>query len=239
MVFAAGALREQGVSDLGLLFVVGEEEDSVGALAANRLESRSRYVVVGEPTENRLASGHKGGLKFRLRAKGRAAHSAYPHLGDSAIERLLDALAEIRSSDWGRSDLLGPATVNIGTVSGGLASNVIAPDAEATVFIRVVGRADEVGAMLEGILARHPATSYELISRSDAVFCETRPGYEIAPVAFGTDIKSLKTFGTPLLIGPGSIHDAHTSKEKIGKREAEGAVSYYQRLALELLADAQ
>ncbi len=239
MVFAAGALREQGVSDLGLLFVVGEEEDSVGALAANRLESRSRYVVVGEPTENRLASGHKGGLKFRLRAKGRAAHSAYPHLGDSAIERLLDALAEIRSSDWGRSDLLGPATVNIGTVSGGLASNVIAPDAEATVFIRVVGRADEVGAMLEGILARHPATSYELISRSDAVFCETRPGYEIAPVAFGTDIKSLKTFGKPLLIGPGSIHDAHTSKEKIGKREAEGAVSYYQRLALELLADAQ
>ncbi len=239
MVFAAVALRDQGMKDLGLLFVVGEEVDSVGALAANRLESRSRYVVVGEPTENRMASGHKGGLKFRLMSKGKAAHSAYPHLGDSAIEHLLDALAEIRAHDWGRSELLGPATVNIGTVSGGLAANVIAPAAEATVFIRVVGRASEVRAKLDAILARHPATSYEIVSQSDAVFCETRPGYEIAPVSFGTDIKSLKTFGKPLLIGPGSIHDAHTSSEKIGKKEAHDAVSYYQRLARELLAEAQ
>ncbi len=224
-------------TDLGLLFVVGEEVDSVGALAANRLESRARYVVVGEPTENRMANGHKGGLKFRLKAKGRAAHSAYPQLGDSAIERLLDVLSEIRAHDWGRSDLLGPATVNIGTLSGGLAANVIAPAAEATVFIRVVGRAAEVREKLEAILARYPAASFELISQADAVFCETRPGYEIAPVAFGTDIKSLKTFGKPLLLGPGSIHDAHTSNEKIGKKEAHDAVEYYQRLALELLSE--
>jgi acetylornithine deacetylase len=237
MVFAAEALRSRGVTDLGLLFVVGEEVDSAGALAANSLASRSRYVVVGEPTENRMANGHKGGLKFRLRAKGRAAHSAYPHLGDSAIERLLDALAAIRSEDWGRSDVLGPATVNIGTLSGGLAANVIAPEAEATVFIRVVGSAAEARGKLENILARHPAASFEVISQSDAVFCEIRPGYEIAPVSFGTDIKSLKTFGKPLLIGPGSIHDAHTSSEKIGKKEAHEAVSYYQRLALELLAE--
>jgi len=239
MVFAAVALRDQGIEDVGLLFVVGEEVDSVGALAANRLESRARYVVVGEPTENRMANGHKGGLKFRLTAKGRAAHSAYPHLGESAIERLLDALAEIRAADWGRSDVLGPATVNIGTLGGGLAANVLAPAAEATVFIRVVGGAAEVREKLEAILARHPATDYELISQSDAVFCETRPGYEIAPVAFGTDIKSLKTFGKPLLIGPGSIHDAHTSREKIGKKEALEAVEYYQRLARQLLSEHQ
>lgn len=237
MVFAAVALRARGIEDVGLLFVVGEEVDSCGALAANRLESRAGYVVVGEPTENRMASGHKGGFKFRLTAKGRAAHSAYPHLGESAIERLLDALAEIRAADWGRSDVLGPATVNVGTIEGGLAANVLAPEAEAAVFIRVVGRAAEVREKLEEILAHHPATGYELISESDAVFCETRPGYEIAPVAFGTDIKSLKTFGKPLLIGPGSIHDAHTSREKIGKKDALEAVSYYQRLARELLAE--
>jgi len=237
MVFAAVALRDQGVEDLGLLFVVGEEVDSVGALAANRLESRARYVVVGEPTENRMASGHKGGFKFLLTAKGRAAHSAYPHLGESAIERLLDALAEIRAAGWGRSDVLGPATVNIGTIGGGLAANVLAAEAEATVFIRVVGSAAEVQERVENILARHPALAYDLISKSDAVFCHTRPGYEIAPVAFGTDIKSLKNFGKPLLIGPGSIHDAHTSREKIGKKEAHDAVSYYQRLARELLAE--
>jgi acetylornithine deacetylase len=239
MVFAAVALREQGIEDVGLLFVVGEEVDSVGALAANRLESRARYVVVGEPTENRMASGHKGGYKFRLTAKGRAAHSAYPHLGESAIERLLDALSEIRAADWGWSEVLGPATVNIGTIGGGLAANVLAPEAEATVFVRVVGTSSEVEAKLAGILARHPAVVCELISKSDAVFCHTRPGYEIAPVAFGTDIKSLKTFGKPLLIGPGSIHDAHTSREKIGKKEALEAVGYYQRLARELLAEAQ
>jgi acetylornithine deacetylase len=237
MVFAAFALREQGIEDVGLLFVVGEEVDSVGALAANRLESRARYVVVGEPTENRMANGHKGGFKFRLAARGKAAHSAYPHLGESAIERLLDALADIRAAEWGRSDVLGPATVNIGTLGGGLAANVLAPSAEATVFIRVVGRAADVREKLDSVLSRHPATDYELISQSDAVFCETRPGYDIAPVAFGTDIKSLKAFGKPLLIGPGSIHDAHTSREKIGKKEVAGAVDYYQRLARELLAE--
>ncbi|MGH9337306.1 MAG: M20/M25/M40 family metallo-hydrolase, partial [Vicinamibacteria bacterium] len=228
------------VEALGLLFVVGEEVDSAGALAANALapeESRARYVVVGEPTENRMANGHKGGFKFRLKAMGKAAHSAYPHLGESAIERLLDGLAEIRGADWGASDVLGEATVNIGTIAGGLAANVLAPEAEAQVFIRVVGRVAEVRKKLEEILARHPALGLEVISESDAVFCETRPGWEIGPVAFGTDIKSLKTFGKPLLIGPGSIEDAHTSREKIGKKEAMEAVAYYQRLARELLGE--
>lgn len=239
MVFAAAGLREGGADDVGLLFVVGEEVDSVGALAANRLESRAAYVVVGEPTENRMANGHKGGFKFRLLARGKAAHSAYPHLGESAIERLLDGLAEIRREEWGKSEILGEATVNVGTIAGGLAANVLAPEAEAQVFIRVVSKADVVKEKVESILARHPALRYELISASDAVTCVTRPGFEIAPVAFGTDIKSLKTFGKPLLLGPGSIHDAHTSGEKIGKKEAEEAVSYYQRLALDLLGSIQ
>jgi acetylornithine deacetylase len=235
MVHAAVSLREQGVEAVGLLFVVGEEVDSVGALAANRLESRARYVVVGEPTENRMANGHKGGLKVRMLAKGKAAHSAYPHLGDSAIERLLDVLAEIRAANWGRSEVLGAATVNIGTISGGLAANVLAPEAEAQVFVRVVGSAGEARRTLDEIVSRHPAIGYEVVSESDAVFCETRPGFDVAPVAFGTDIKSLRTFGKPLLVGPGSIHDAHTSGEKIGKKEAEEAVSYYQRLVRDLL----
>jgi acetylornithine deacetylase len=237
MVFAALALRQRGIDQVGLLFVVGEEVDSVGASAANALESRSRYVIVGEPTESRMANGHKGGFKFLLSAAGKAAHSAYPHLGASAIDSLLDALAAIRATDWGRSEVLGPATVNVGTLSGGLAANVLAPAAEAMVFIRVVGRADEVRAKLDALLARHPAVRYEPISVSDAVFCETRPGYQVAPVAFGTDIKALKTFGKPLLIGPGSIHDAHTSSEKIEKRELVEAVGYYQRLAIQLLEE--
>jgi acetylornithine deacetylase len=234
MVFAAVEMKASGVH-VGLLFVVGEEVDSAGALRANELPSRASYVIVGEPTESRMASGHKGGFKCRLMAKGKAAHSAYPHLGESAIERLLDGLAEIRSGDWGRSDVLGEATVNVGTISGGLAANVLAPQAEAQVFIRVVGRVSEVRAKMDAVLSRHPALTCEVISESDAVFCVTRPGYEVAPVAFGTDIKSLRAFGKPLLLGPGWIGDAHTAHEKISKREAEEAVAYYQRLVSELV----
>jgi acetylornithine deacetylase len=234
MIFAAMALRDQGVRDVGLLFVVGEEVDSAGATVANDLESDSRYIIVGEPTENRMANGHKGGFKFRLTARGKAAHSAYPHLGESAIGFLLDALAEIRSRDWGTSDVLGEASVNVGTIHGGVAANVFAPEAEADVFIRVVGKVAEVQAKIDEILERHPKVTYGVISMSDAVFCETVPGFEIAPVSFGTDIPALHAFGKPLLLGPGSIHVAHTDAEKLGKREALDAVEYYQRLVMQL-----
>ncbi|HXV64767.1 MAG TPA: M20/M25/M40 family metallo-hydrolase [Vicinamibacteria bacterium] len=237
MVFAVSRLRKKGTGEVGLLFVVGEEVDSAGALAANALEVDTSYVVVGEPTENRMASGHKGGFKFRLTVEGKACHSAYPHLGDSAIDRLIDVLLEIRRADWGHSDRLGEATVNVGTISGGLAANVLAPEAGADVFVRVVGRVSEVQAKLDAILRGHAGVRYEVVSGGDAVTCETRPGFEVAPVAFGTDIPSLEAFGKPFLIGPGSIHDAHTSKERIGKKEAEEAVEYYQRLALELLSE--
>jgi len=235
MVAATLALRDTGVRDVGLLFVVGEEVDSAGAIAANDLDSDSRYIVVGEPTENRMATGHKGGFKFKLSARGKAAHSAYPHLGASAIAFLLDALAEIRAEDWGTNEVLGDATINVGTIHGGLAANVFAPEAESEVFIRVVGKVRDVQAKIDAILARHPKLSYEIINQSDAVFCETVPGFDTAPVSFGTDIPALHAFGKPLLLGPGSIHDAHTNAEKLGKREAVEAVSYYQKLAKQLL----
>ncbi len=236
MVLATMALREAGIRDVGLLFVVGEEVDSAGAIVANDLESDARYVVVGEPTENRMATGHKGGFKFKLTARGKAAHSAYPHLGESAIAFLLDALAEIRNQDWGTNDMLGDATINVGTIHGGLAANVFAPEAESDVFIRVVGKVADVQAKIDRILERHPKLSYEIINQSDAVFCETVPGFDTAPVSFGTDIPALHAFGKPLLLGPGSIHDAHTSNEKLGKRDAVEAVAYYQRLAKQLLS---
>ena len=239
MVEAVAGLREKGTEGLGLLFVVGEEVDSIGAKTANRLKPGSRYVLVGEPTESRMASGHKGTLYFVLRAKGRAAHSAYPQLGDSATNRLLDALQKIREADWGQSDVLGPATVNIGTLSGGLAPNVIAPEAAAGVLVRVVGKASEVEAKLVDVLGDAPNLSYEVLSRNDAVLCETLPGFDVAPMAFGTDIPSLAEFGKPLLFGPGSIHDAHTSEEKIAKQDALRAVELYQQAAVGLLERAK
>jgi acetylornithine deacetylase len=235
MIEAAGRLRASGVEGIGLLFVVGEELDSIGAKRANRLAPGSRFVVVGEPTENRMATGHKGGFKFRLRARGRAAHSAYPERGDSAIERLLDALAKIRSTDWGRSEILGPATVNVGTLSGGVAANVIAAQAEAAVFVRVVTKAEDIRRRLDGLLDGDSHLSYEVVAQNDPVFCETLPGFECAPVAFGTDIPSLTAFGKPLLLGPGSITVAHTDHERIEKAELDRAVELYCAIATELL----
>jgi acetylornithine deacetylase len=235
MVEAADRLGKDGIRDLGLLFVVGEEADSIGAKTANQLEPGSRYILVGEPTECRMATGHKGVFYFVLRAKGRAAHSAYPHVGESATEHLLDALERIRRADWGRSELLGEGTVNIGTLSGGLAANVIAPEAEARVLVRVVGKAVDVETKLQEILAEDRCLTYEIVSRNDAIVCETLAGFEVGPMAFGTDIPALTAFGKPLLLGPGSIHDAHTSREKIGKDEAVHAVELYQKAVLGLL----
>jgi acetylornithine deacetylase len=235
MVVAFEQLRDDGADGLGLLFVVGEELDSIGAKAANRLGIDSEYVIVGEPTENRLASAHKGTFKFVLKAEGKSAHSAYPHLGDSAIDRLLRAMDEIRRADWGESDVLGKGTVNMGTISGGVAANVIAPWAEARIYVRVVGKVDAVRSKLETILKEDPKLTYQIIARNDAVFCEVLPDFEVVSVAFGTDIPSLETFGKPLLIGPGSIHDAHTAHEKIGKPELLEAVNLYCRIARILL----
>lgn len=235
MVTAAERLHEDGVGGVGLLFVVGEEVDSVGARHANKLGIQSRHIIVGEPTENRLASGHKGAFEFLLRAEGVAAHSAYPENGDSAIDRLLTALNEIRNVDWGRSPLLGGATVNIGTVSGGVAGNVVAPHAEARVFVRLVGPAADARVALDRVVRTDTRLTYEVITESEAVQCETIEGFEAAPVAFGSDIPSLTNFGKPLLLGPGSIHDAHTDGEKIAKHQALEAVDLYYRIARHLL----
>jgi acetylornithine deacetylase len=235
MVTAAEQLQRDGFRQVALLFVVGEEGDSVGAHKANELGVGNEYIVVGEPTENRLASGHKGSLEFVLRAGGTAAHSAYPERGDSAIERLLHGLESIRQVDWGRSTLLGDATVNIGMLSGGVAGNVIAPHAEARVFVRLVGTVADAKTKLEEIVAEDSGLTYQISTANEAVTCETLDGFDAAPVAFGSDIPSLTTFGKPLLLGPGSIHDAHGNDEKIGKQQASDGVQLYCDVVRRLL----
>ena len=235
MIVAVERLRAKGLEGVALLFVVGEELDSVGAKAASRLGISSRYIVVGEPTENRLATGHKGSFKFVLTANGKSAHSAYPEFGDSAIDRLLDTLNRIRSTEWGQSEVLGPATVNIGTVSGGVAANVIPREAEARVYVRVIGKSSDVEARLERLVEADPKLSYEVIAENDAVLCKILPGFETQPVSFGTDIPSLEGFGEPLLIGPGSIRDAHTDHEKISKKDLLESVEIYCRIVEILL----
>jgi acetylornithine deacetylase len=233
-VAAAERLRAAGETRVGLLFVVGEERGSDGAKAANLLPNRSRFLVNGEPTDLRLGTATRGGLRVRLHAAGRAAHSGYPELGESATEKLLDCLEVLRRAEWPDDPVLGRTHFNLGLISGGVAPNVIPPAAQAELFFRTVGDAEEVRrrvAALVGARLRIEETAHVPLVRLHTV-----PGFETAVFSYATDVPFLGNWGTPLLYGPGSIHVAHTDHEHLGLAELRAAVDGYERLALRLLA---
>ncbi len=235
MVAAAETLLGQGTKNFGLLFVVGEERNSAGAAVAARAPRGSRYLVNGEPTENKLALASKGALRFELVARGRMAHSAYPELGESAIEKLLDALEAIRRVPLPHDALLGPSTMNIGTISGGRAPNVIADAAKAEILVRLVGDP----APLREAFARAVGTRAQLneILCIPAMRFHDVDGLPTSVVSFTTDIPMFGTsWGEPLLLGPGSIHVAHTAEERIAKRELAEAARMYADVVRKLQA---
>ena len=238
---AAGErLLAEGLDDFGYLFVVGEEIDNVGAIAANR-SVRCGHLVVGEPTENRIALGHKGALGARVRVEGRACHSAYPEEGDSAIHRLLGYLQRVLRTDFGNSELLGAATVNIGGSEGGVAHNVLAPSASAEVMIRVVGDIAEVERrLLECFIDPDTAEADERVGvevtlRMESPSFERLEGFEETVVFYGTDAPFLSDVGKLVLFGPGSIVDAHTEGEKISKAAMDEGVESYVRMGRMLI----
>jgi acetylornithine deacetylase len=235
-VTAAEALRAEGVNEVGLLFTVDEELGSLGARAANThaLARECRHLVNGEPTDNRLASGSKGSLRLRLSTEGRAAHSAYPERGESAIEKMLDVLADLRTARWPRDEFFGETTCNIGTIGGGTRPNIIPAEAHVELQIRLVTPSAEVRKILEEALAGRARVEY--LSAAEPVRMHTVEGFEREVVRFTTDIPYLSNWGAPLLVGPGSILDAHTDGERVPKRELEEAVGIYTRLVRTLLA---
>lgn len=234
-VAAAERLRAEGFEELGLLFTVDEELGSIGARAADphALAGECEYLINGEPTENKLAVGSKGSLRVRLSTEGRAAHSAYPERGESAIEKMLDVLADVRAAEWPRDEFFGETTCNIGTVSGGTRPNVIPAVAEAVLQIRLATPSSEVKKVLELIAEERARVEY--LSTAEPVRMLSVEGFEREVVRFTTDIPYLKSWGEPLLIGPGSILDAHTDGERVSKRELEESVELYTRLVKSLL----
>ena len=233
MVVAVEALLESGQRSIGLLFVVGEERNSAGAARAAAAPRGSRYIINGEPTGNRLALGSKGALRYEVAASGKMAHSAYPELGDSAIHKLIEALTAIRRISLPVDALLGPSTLNIGTISGGRAPNVIADEAHADIMIRLVGDSSETKAAL----ARAVQGLAELreVIEIPALRLNAVDGIPSTVVAFTTDIPAFNgQWGEPFLIGPGSIHVAHTLEERVAKRELVEAVEIYQRIVRHL-----
>lgn len=232
-VAAAEQLRAAGETRIGLLFVAGEERGSDGARAANRIASRSEYLINGEPTDNRLGVATRGVFRVRIVAEGRAAHSGYPELGDSAIEKLLDALVALRTAPWPSDPELGTTHYNVGLISGGVAHNVIPAHAEAEVSFRTVSDHDQLRKVLRGVVGDRVLLDERL--EIPPVRLQTRPGFETAVFAYTTDIPLLDKWGQALLVGPGSIHVAHTDGEHVKVSELQEAITLYVKLAGELL----
>jgi len=235
MVVAVEELLGQNQRRFALLFVVGEERNSAGAAVAAQTPRGSKYLVNGEPTESKLALASKGTLRFELVARGKMAHSAYPELGDSAIEALLDALEAIRKVPLPRDSLLGPSTMNIGTISGGRAPNVVADAAKAEILVRMVGDAAPVREALARAVGRR-AKLIEVLFIPPIHF-QSVDGMPTTVVSFTTDVPVFgRSWGEPLLLGPGSIHVAHTEDERISKRELSQAPGMYANVVKSLLA---
>jgi acetylornithine deacetylase len=236
MIAAGERLRARNVTDFAFLFVVAEETDSVGAKEANEYfrDLGSEYCVVGEPTESTFVRASKGAMTAFLRFHGKAAHSAYPHLGDSAITKMVAAIAEINATDWGSHEILGDATVNVGVVRGGFKANIVPGQAEAELMFRVVGELETTRAQLERLVAKYDGEI--TLWRGNPPQMMTVPeGKQSAVVSFNTDVPWLGNLGKPLLFGPGSILDAHGANERIGKQELLDAVTTYEEMVVALL----
>jgi acetylornithine deacetylase len=234
-IFAALKLRAQGVQDFGLLFMVGEEEGGDGARVANHTPGRNAFIINAEPTDFKQAVAGKGVFRFTLRATGRAAHAAYPELGESAVLKLLDLLADLRAFAWPVDEVLGPTTMNIGTLQAGIKPNIIPPGASAEIMFRTVTPSKDIHAAVLKIA--NDRAALEVNSTSEPIHLKVVPGLgrgEIV-VRFGTDIPYLDAWGQPVLFGPGSIHDAHTAHEFILKRDLLESVDVYADLVKSLL----
>ncbi|HWR13972.1 MAG TPA: M20/M25/M40 family metallo-hydrolase [Terriglobales bacterium] len=232
---AAIRLRDDGFA-AGLLFVVGEEKDSLGAKVANEHPIGSKFLINGEPTENKVATASKGSLRVELIAEGRMAHSAYPELGESAIDKLVEAMHRLRKMHLPNNPEIGPSTLNIGVIEGGRAPNVISDHARAQALIRLVGPSEDIRRnIVDGV---RDLVRVEFPLEIPFVKLRTFPSLPSMVAAFTTDIPKLSNWGEPVLIGPGSIHVAHTENEYIEKEQLMRAVDIYYQIGRELAAQA-
>ncbi len=232
-IAAAERLRQEGIY-VGLLFLVGEERDSLGAKVANQKASGCRFLINGEPTENRLAVASKGALRAEVSARGKMAHSAYPELGDSAIDRLLEALGRLRRMALPVDAEVGPSTMNIGVIEGGRAPNVVADRARAQLLYRLVGPSDRLREQIREAVGELVRIDFTL--EIPFVRLRTLDSLPTMVAAFTTDIPALGNWGEPLLVGPGSIHSAHTEGEFVEKKQLHEAVELYCAIVKRLSA---
>lgn len=232
-VAAAARLRQEGIH-VGMLFLVGEERDSLGAKVANEKPVGCKFLINGEPTENKVAIASKGALRAEVTARGKMAHSAYPELGDSAIDKLLEALHRLRAMELPADPEIGPCTLNIGVIEGGRAPNVVPDKARAQLLYRLIGPSEKLRAQIRDAVGDLVRVDFTL--EIPFVRLRTLDGLPTMSAAFTTDIPALSNWGQPLLLGPGSIHVAHTEAEYVEKKQLYDAANLYAQIAKRLLA---
>ncbi|MBP1608595.1 MAG: peptidase dimerization domain protein [Acidobacteria bacterium] len=232
---AAEILRAEGENRFGLLFVVGEERNSTGAIFANRTPAGARFLINGEPTENKLAAGSKGALRVEMITRGISAHSAYPEMGISAVTKLLDLLVELRSMKFASDPVFGETMCNIGIIEGGIKANVIPDFARSEIMFRCVEPVANLRSRLDALIAGRGEIHY--LFEAPAIKLNVMDGFETTIVAFTSDVPSLSNWGRPYMAGPGSILDAHSDHERISKKQLAEGVDMYVRLAKRLLSE--
>ncbi|MFW5967789.1 MAG: M20/M25/M40 family metallo-hydrolase, partial [Persicimonas sp.] len=237
MARAGRRLLERGYEDFGYLFVVGEEVDHVGAKEASKLDLAPRRIILCEPTRNRVVSAQKGMLKLKLSAAGVAAHSAYPERGDSALHHLLDGIEKLRAASWPEHDLLGPTTLNVGRLEGGVAANVLAPSARAQLLFRTVSDTEALLERVRAVLDRHGVGIDEAIY-NDPVFFDPPDDVPSCTVSFNTDATYLEPLGPIWLVGPGDIEHAHSDDEHISLESFSEGIDLYESLGERVLEKA-
>lgn len=231
-IAAAEVLKKETIF-VGLLFVVGEERDSRGAKVANQQPNACKFLINGEPTENRVAIASKGALRVQLTAAGKMAHSAYPDLGESAIDKLIEALHRLRTMPLPSDPEIGPCTLNVGTIEGGRAPNVISDHARAQLLYRLIGPSEQLRREIVATVGDLAKVEFTL----EIPFVRLRTFEDLPTMvaAFTTDIPALSNWGQPLLLGPGSIHVAHTEGEYVEKKQLREAVDLYCAVARKLV----
>ena len=233
MIEAGERLRSDNIRDFAFLFLVGEEEGGDGAKAANTLPWTSSFVIVGEPTENKLARAQKGVLMADLEIRGKAAHSGYPEMGVSAINPMIEVLRDCIQADWGADSTLGQGTCNVGIIRAGERANILAAEATASIMLRTVEDVSGARERLSTVVGDR--ADIKVLAASAPQHMHVVEGFEETIVSFGSDVPYLGKLGKPLLVGPGSILDAHTAHEKISKRELLEGIELYDRLSRILL----
>ena len=251
MYTACKELEVEGRTDFGLLLLSGEETGSWGAKAFAKTDFRAPFLIVGEPTENKMVSASKGTKSYDLKFTGEAFHSGYPQFGTSAIDLFNDFYNKLKAMDFGQDPELGETTWNIGLLHSDNPQNILSPELTCRLYFRTTFISDQQvqdwmkGATLSSASLRDPiranaperVTPFTVVARggdSPAHYI-TLPGFASAPVAFGSDAPHLTNFGHKIICGPGSIRYAHRSDEHILVGELEEAVALYKQFYEQLL----